>query len=436
MSRIDLSGSRGRGRQENPSLTSSLSAGSSRWMDLPVNNSANQRPSGNIAASSFMRSSGDLHMLSREGSQPVGGGFSRGASRSVKPGEDRAKLSAKLSDNSSGRLSYAQVRTAGGPQESLGSGTDHWTSAGRSGQAVSRMFSIHRDELSDPTTQPQRSSSIAETARKTGGIGKLLREVGGGAADRADREPAAAAPAQHDRRAVTAYDEDEQAYGNGAAEDMQEYADWQEVEEEEGEEEQRIHDGVSQAVWRMRESRVSTHHPVCTRTARERRAYTTSDDWAIFALHSQYVRPLRDRDWLPGEPCIIRKGSFELPPGAARYSESSSGLPATAFDSFVFPNPPRQFLLAAKGSVGGGDGGQPIGCFRAGRGRQAADRRRNLQLTQGQLLDLERMLWFDPEPRLERPFRLYADSKGCLKVGVVHAASVISSDLCCRREDS
>lgn len=26
------------------------------------------------------------------------------------------------------------------------------------------------------------------------------------------------------------------------------------------------------------------------------------------------------------------------------------------------------------------------------------------------------MLWFDPEPRLERPFRLYADSKTCLKV--------------------
>ena len=50
--------------------------------------------------------------------------------------------------------------------------------------------------------------------------------------------------------------------------------------------------------------------------AQERCAYTTSDDWAIFALHNQYVRPLRDREWVPGEPCIIRKDSFELPPGA------------------------------------------------------------------------------------------------------------------------
>lgn len=29
--------------------------------------------------------------------------------------------------------------------------------------------------------------------------------------------------------------------------------------------------------------------------------------------------------------------------------------------------------------------------------------------------DLERQLWFDPEPRFERPFRTYADTKYCTK---------------------
>lgn len=170
----------------------------------------------------------------------------------------------------------------------------------------------------------------------------------------------------------------------------------------------------------------------------ERCAYTTSDDWAIFALHNQYVRPLRDREWVPGEPCIIRKNCFELPPGACecdsvhkisrvrvedcggrywyfhisilasnksratakslresvcfgagRFSEVSCGIPATAFDSFVFPNPPRQFLISSSRRTSGNvDFAQPS-FVRSGRARGGA-RGGGSQLTQQQLLDLER----------------------------------------------
>lgn len=52
--------------------------------------------------------------------------------------------------------------------------------------------------------------------------------------------------------------------------------------------------------------------------AQEQCAFSANNDWAIFARHNQYVRPLREHDWVPGEPCIVRKGSFELPPGACK----------------------------------------------------------------------------------------------------------------------
>lgn len=53
---------------------------------------------------------------------------------------------------------------------------------------------------------------------------------------------------------------------------------------------------------------------------REQAAWTTSDDWAIFAIHGNYVRPVRDYGWYPGTPCRLRSFAsgrmFELPPGS------------------------------------------------------------------------------------------------------------------------
>ncbi|PHJ16189.1 hypothetical protein CSUI_009998 [Cystoisospora suis] len=166
-------------------------------------------------------------------------------------------------------------------------------------------------------------------------------------------------------------------------------------------------------IWGTEWVHPSVNYPVRCRTSRERCAFTQTQDWPIFALHQQYVRPLRSTEWLPGEPCVRQRGSFELPPGAARYSSSALAIPETAWEPFVFPNPPRAFLLrnkrfnsSAKTLLQGQKA--RAGCVLGGT-HCAAD------LTLADWLDLERMLWFDPEPRLEQPYRLYADSKTCLK---------------------
>lgn len=56
------------------------------------------------------------------------------------------------------------------------------------------------------------------------------------------------------------------------------------------------------------------------RNLREEAAMTTSDDWTIFAIHGNYLRPRRDYEWYPGEPCRLRSFAsgkmFELPPGS------------------------------------------------------------------------------------------------------------------------
>ncbi|KAL8273832.1 hypothetical protein Esti_002155 [Eimeria stiedai] len=320
------------------------------------------------------------------------------ASPSLRLSKSRSALSGEMQDRGSSRFSYAHLQAAGGPQGTLGREPDYWTyTAPPMTSAANRVFaqSLKHEESRDLSETPR--NDHLDAYKKSGNIDRLLGTDEGAGRDRGGPMQARSVNPSHSAHAYIGdpiEDEDEQ----------QGPADWQEPhEEEEGQEP--VYEGIGEAIWKKKASRASTYNPICMRTARERCAYTTSDDWAIFALHSQYVRPLRDRDWVPGEPCITRKG---------RYSESSSGLPATAFESFVFPNPPRQFLMSSKGTLGVVGSGQPFVCYRTGRGKQA-DRRRPPQLTQQQLLDLERMLWFDPEPRLERPFRLYADSKGCLK---------------------
>lgn len=157
-------------------------------------------------------------------------------------------------------------------------------------------------------------------------------------------------------------------------------------------------------------------NPVHSRSNQERCAFTQSNDWLIFALHHQYVRPLRSSDWLPGEACVSQRDSFQLPPGSAKYSSSSLGIPQTAWEPFIFPNPPRPFLLRNKAFNSSAKTWIPSRKVKAGLVGGAEEA---CNLTQSEWLDLERMLWFDPEPRLEKPYRLYADSKTCIKGSVL-----------------
>lgn len=300
--------------------------------------------------------------------------------------------------------SYSRLQPGNTFQSFAGNESDSWSHASRSlSSAVHRSFALEPKQtgISD-YSRNTRQSSFAGGSKRAG-------------SGEQHSSPSAFASAPLRTRQQSGDSRGVREAESGAASRLQELQEWQEPEEEEHQQQEEA--DMAGALWRQRNSR-TTEYPISCRTGRERCAYTTSDDWAIFALHNQFVRPLRDREWLPGEPCIIRRGSFELPPGASRYSKSSCGLPATAFDSFVFPNPPRQFLMASGGNYNCGFSRLSSSCGRGGTTRQGG-RLGTPQLTQEQLLDLERMLWFDPEPRLERPFRLYADSKGCLK-GRIH----------------
>ncbi|CDJ53469.1 hypothetical protein, conserved [Eimeria brunetti] len=304
-----------------------------------------------------------------------------------------------------GGFSFSRVQAAGGAQGSMGKEPDYWSYTTPPSQtAAHRAFSFgSKYDMQSEYLEP----AFRSGSGKSGATGTVERMLGTGQSP-SDRK---AGPSGSSNLRQEETDQNEGEFEEH--EHMQDNADWPEPEED-----RELGDcsgGITEAVWDKRIPQTSTRSPICSRMPRERCAYTTTDDWAIFALHNQYVRPLRDREWVPGEPCIIRKNSFELPPGAYRYSESTCGIPATAFERFVFPNPPRQFLMAARGRTSGNvDFAPPSSYFRMGTSRSGM-RGRGSQLTQEQLLDLERMLWFDPEPRLERPFRLYADSKTCLK---------------------
>lgn len=182
-------------------------------------------------------------------------------------------------------------------------------------------------------------------------------------------------------------------------------------------------------------------------------AYRVSNDWAVFATHGTYVRPLRSWDFYHGEPCRLHSRAsgkgIEIPPGAVYRYNSAMGHSATSWDPFLFPNPPRTFLLnqtvehptpygrncqdyflprgvVPKSLLQRGLTGHPESMLRES-GETQYNRLRRFRRRVGiselapaytppvQLDDLERQLWMDPEPRLERPFRMYADTKYCTK---------------------
>ncbi|CDJ68310.1 hypothetical protein, conserved [Eimeria necatrix] len=338
------------------------------------------------------------------------------SSKALTPAQQPVERTAStpLAENKAGgAFSFSRVQAAGGAQGSLGSETDYWFHAApTTTSAAHRAFSLS----SKYEAQSETSEALREEGRFTSGRMSNIERILGTTPVSADKKGETSHGLEALRQAVDALHEDRELEGQ---EQQQDLSEWQEPLEEK-DSDGAISNGsaIATELWKRRDTQSSTYSPLCSRTLRERCAYTTSDDWAIFALHNQYVRPLRDREWVPGEPCIIRRNCFELPPGACRFSEVSCGIPATAFDSFVFPNPPRQFLISSsKRTSGNVEFAQPSS-VRSGRGRGGA-RGSGSQLTQEQLLDLERMLWFDPEPRLERPFRLYADSKTCLK-GRIH----------------
>ncbi|OEH75903.1 uncharacterized protein LOC34621791 [Cyclospora cayetanensis] len=305
-------------------------------------------------------------------------------------------------------FSFSSVQAAGGAQKSLGSEVEYWSYSPPTPSVAHRAFpSASRHDGPSSGSEKPVDGGVSRSW-KTSRPERLHDVRSSNILDRGKTDSPGAAALRQALHSLN--DENQEAY-----EQLEDSPEWQEVDD--AQESQGANDAIAGALWKKRIPR-SAHYPICCRTARERCAYTTSDDWAIFALHNQYVRPLRDREWLPGEPCIIRTDSFELPPGACKFSESTCGLSATAFNSFVFPNPPRQFLMSYRGAASTVPFAMPSGSMRTGRAR-GRSRAFISQLTQQQLLDLERMLWFDPEPRLDRPFRLYADSKGCLK-GRIH----------------
>lgn len=182
-------------------------------------------------------------------------------------------------------------------------------------------------------------------------------------------------------------------------------------------------------------------------TPKEEAAMITSNDWVIFSIHGNYVRPRRDYEWYPGEPCRLKSFAsgkmFERPPGSVPYSTSGMGHSATSWDAFVFPNPPRMFLMSQQWSEispykrpssqlsdnDSQEGDRGIwemglgGLCAIPNGRLRYFRRRtkpqveyqNVAVPSIHLDDLERQLWMDPEPRFEKPFRIYADAKYCTR---------------------
>ncbi|KAH0486618.1 MAG: hypothetical protein KVP17_003458 [Porospora cf. gigantea B] len=115
----------------------------------------------------------------------------------------------------------------------------------------------------------------------------------------------------------------------------------------------------------------------------------TSHDWEVFAVHSGFVRPTKELDWKAGH---YNYDSFSLPPGSMPAFCNNNGLPATAWRPFIFRNPPREFFLE--------------------------DTFRSMPpLSSWQAIELEKALCVASEPLGEMPFRLFADSKSCVKRG-------------------
>eukprot|EP00920_Eleutheroschizon_duboscqi_P032327 GHVT01077949.1.p1 GENE.GHVT01077949.1~~GHVT01077949.1.p1 ORF type:complete len:275 (+),score=55.78 GHVT01077949.1:266-1090(+) len=175
---------------------------------------------------------------------------------------------------------------------------------------------------------------------------------------------------------------------------------------------------------RRRKKAAETAKPIGTRTDREKCAYTTNGDWSLFSLlQKQRVHSRRLEDWRPGEPGRQVRDNLILPPGAAAYSTSSLSLPANTSAPFVFANPPRELLLNLGGPFappprrqqGGGYASAPY----------ATDLGRTPKLSTREMMQLERMIWFDPEPRLERPYRLIAESRLCTKGATVGSVGEI-----------
>ena len=115
----------------------------------------------------------------------------------------------------------------------------------------------------------------------------------------------------------------------------------------------------------------------------------TSHDWEVFAVHSGFVQPTNELNWQAG---YYNYNSFSLPPGSTPAFCNNNGLPATAWRPFIFRNPPRDFFLD--------------------------DTFRSMPpLNPWQTKELEQALCVASEPREEIPFRLFADSKSCVKKG-------------------
>ncbi|XP_053991511.1 uncharacterized protein LOC128883317 isoform X2 [Hylaeus volcanicus] len=201
--------------------------------------------------------------------------------------------------------------------------------------------------------------------------------------------------------------------------------------------------------------------PIRLNNARQVRlaAYTVSMDWPVFTLHNNHVKPSREHDFYHGEPCSLRSAEsrkgMELPPGAGsnlylmfqklveydgffhigsislryfnflvyRYN-CTNGHPATSWSPFLFPNPPRRFLLKQPHSTSlcfkttntpkyGHSNVPPNVAQKPTRDKYASQCAK--EMNPSLFCDLERQIWMDPEIRVERAFRMYADSKYCTK---------------------
>eukprot|EP00915_Cephaloidophora_sp_WS-2016_P009177 GHVH01013002.1.p1 GENE.GHVH01013002.1~~GHVH01013002.1.p1 ORF type:complete len:205 (+),score=19.03 GHVH01013002.1:217-831(+) len=125
----------------------------------------------------------------------------------------------------------------------------------------------------------------------------------------------------------------------------------------------------------------------------ERCAMKPSYAWEVFASHGTVVRPAIDHNYLPGHGGTRRlRGSFYLPPGSEPFT--GTGYSIRCNDPFVFPNPPR--TCRDEPNLRHPPASAPL-------------------LWQDDIQDIDQMLWHRSEPRRERPYRIYADSKMCLK---------------------
>ncbi|XP_053991512.1 uncharacterized protein LOC128883317 isoform X3 [Hylaeus volcanicus] len=193
--------------------------------------------------------------------------------------------------------------------------------------------------------------------------------------------------------------------------------------------------------------------PIRLNNARQVRlaAYTVSMDWPVFTLHNNHVKPSREHDFYHGEPCSLRSAEsrkgMELPPGAVYRYNCTNGHPATSWSPFLFPNPPRRFLLKQPHSTSlcfkttntpkyGHSNGSPLSSDTLKRTLKSSMISKYItvppnvaqkptrdkyasqcakEMNPSLFCDLERQIWMDPEIRVERAFRMYADSKYCTK---------------------